>query len=376
MPRERDYTLDLLKTLGCLLMVFAHSHAVTNNWFTHYVVFSGTFAPVLFFGVCGVTSVFQLRSRPWPVLATFYALFFLLGLSFIGIKGVNFWREPQCEIFQGIALGVVATALLVRLLGEKSGFLFPLPFLLYVLCKKAVVTTPVTAGFLFPPGLFPLFPWLSFFLWGVFCYWFRRMGFLLALSAAGIYLSLVVAGKGHCEKWEMNAGYFLLGLALYGLLFGLCSIRWRVPQWLIYTGKHSLLFFYTHYLVLFLWRAAGLPLLPLLVWPATLAGAVAFCLLLTAVNQLIVSPRLVYPRPAAIFWGLLIGIILFAPTMVPPAALPWVSYGCGFLFALNYRALNKLVLCVACHRESLLGNQSYRSKAALPPAQRNYNLAD
>ncbi|MGQ9511895.1 hypothetical protein [Thermodesulfitimonas sp.] len=242
MPRERDYTLDLLKTLGCLLMVFAHSHVVTNDWFTHYVVFLGTFAPVLFFGVCGVTASFQLRSRPWPVLAISYALFFLIGLSFIGTKGIDFWREPQCEIFQGIALGVIATALLVRLLGEESGLLFPLPFLLYVLCKKAVVAIPVVAGFLFPPGLFPLFSWLSFFLWGLFCYRFRRAGFLLALAAAGAYFLLVVTGKGHCEKWAMNAGYFLRGLTLYGLLFNLCSLGWRAPEWLIYTGKHSLLF--------------------------------------------------------------------------------------------------------------------------------------
>lgn len=346
--QERDNLLDFLKLVGCLLMVLSHSHTPATGWLTHNAVFLGTFAPVVFFGVSGVTSAFQSRTRPLGSLLLYYALFFLLGLSFCGVKGINFWQQPRCEILEGIALGTGVTLLLLRRIGrEKAGFLFPLPFLIYIAVKESVDSIPVVAGFIFPPGLFPLFPWLSFFLFGLLCHYHRRLGFGLAFGAALAYAFLCARGMGHCVKWEMNVAFFLVGVSLYGFLYAARFVVRLLPGWAVRVGRYSLLFFYVHFLVLYLWRAAGLPSLPALNWSVVFGVSVGLCLFLDRINRSIVACRLSNPPQAVVFWTALSIAVLLLPLMVKAQYLPWVSYGCGFLFALNYRALSDLVFKLA-----------------------------
>ncbi|ACX53054.1 hypothetical protein Adeg_1975 [Ammonifex degensii KC4] len=336
---KRDPWLDFLKTLGCFLMLLAHSHVETRNFLSHYAVFVGTFAPVFFFGVSGVTTLLQLASRPLNYFLIFYPLLFVYGFSFNGAKGVNFWQEPQCEVIQGIALGILASALLLSRFGEKAGFSFLLPFLLHLGVKKLGLSLPGVTGFLFPPGIFPLFPWLSFFLWGILCYRYRTLGLILTVAAGTAYSLLVLTGHGHCEKWDMNSAFFLLGLSLYGSLAFLDRLAPLIPDWLNYLGRRSLLFFYAHYLVLQGWRGVGLPLVPALTWPGALAGAVLLCWLVEKLNSLFIARFSSYIW----FWIFLLALVLLPPLFLPPAIFTATSYLSGFLFALNYRQLHQLV---------------------------------
>ncbi|SHJ15169.1 hypothetical protein [Desulfofundulus thermosubterraneus] len=368
--QKRDYSLDLLKTLGCVLMLFAHSHVATDGWITHQLVFLGTFAPVIFFSVSGVTTVLQLRARSAGSLFLFYALFFFLGLSFVGAKGVNFWHEPQCEVPQGIALGVIATTFLVRWLGpEMSGFLFPLPFLLHLMAKKMAIPASIATGFLVPPGLFPLFPWLAFFLWGIFCYSHQRTAVLVTLGAGAAYAVLSLQGLGHCEKWDMNTQYFLVGLVLYGFLAVVRPFIQAVPGWLVYLGRRSLFFFYAHYLLLYLWHRSTLPAVPALVWPLVLAGVVALSLAFERINRLVEPACFLTPSRAATFWVLMLGTVLLSPTLVPAPWLPPLSYVCGFLFALNYRQLSTLVLEVVGGMRGLFRHRAGVGRRVSGPAR-------
>ncbi|MGB9804355.1 acyltransferase family protein [Desulfofundulus sp.] len=345
---KRDDSLDLLKTLACVLMFFAHSHVATDSWITHQLVFLGTFAPVIFFGVSGVTTVLQLRLRPPGSLSLFYVLFFFLGLSFVGAKGVNFWHEPQSEVLQGIALGVLMTIFFIYRLGpEISGFLFPLPFLLHLAAKKVPIPATMATCFLIPPGLFTLFPWLAFFLWGIFCYNHRRAAVLVTLGAGAAYTALSLHGLGHCEKWDMNIQFFLVGLVLYGVLAAMQPFLRAVPGWLVYLGRRSLFFFYAHYLLLYFWYSLGLPPEPALVWPVVLAGVVVLSLACDRLNQLVAPACFSSLTRAFMFWVLMLVTVLLSPVLVPAPWLIRISYLCGFLFALNYRQLLLLVLEVA-----------------------------
>ncbi|WP_134642923.1 acyltransferase family protein [Ammonifex thiophilus] len=335
---KRDPWLDFLKTLGCFLMLLAHSHVETRTLLSHYAVFVGTFAPVFFFGVSGVTTLLQLASRPLSYFLIFYPLLFVYGLSFNGAKGVNFWQEPQCEVIQGIALGILVSALLLSRFGEKVSLLFPLPFLLHLGVKKLGLNLPGITGFLFPPGIFPLFPWLSFFLWGILCHRYRTLGLTLTVAAGAAYFAMALAGYGHCEKWEMNSPFFLLGLSLYGFLALMDRFAPLIPDQLNYLGRRSLLFFYAHYLVLQCWRAVGFPLVPALTWTGALAGAVLLCWVTERLNFLLIARF----SSHIWFWVFLLTLVLLPPLFLPPAAFTATSYLSGFLFALNYRQLHQL----------------------------------
>ena len=55
--KQRDFALDILKGVGCLMMIVAHSNLNIRDY-KPYAFWAGL-APVLFYAVAGVTASFQ-----------------------------------------------------------------------------------------------------------------------------------------------------------------------------------------------------------------------------------------------------------------------------------------------------------------------------
>jgi heparan-alpha-glucosaminide N-acetyltransferase-like protein len=259
--KARDPSLDVLKGLGCLLMIMAHAAFKTGIY--RQLTFLGGFAPVPFYAVVGVTAAFQAQKYgPRPVLLN--ALFlFLLGFALNGFNSPDFLRPPviHFDIIQIIAIGSLAVYLLeyyfkppvwlYLFLGIMS-FLIKLGLDVVLPAKSH----PLLAGILLTySGTFPIFPWIFLFFLGVFAY---RLGTAWdlgwALVSAALYAGLALTGfdLDYRSKYDMSVGYFLLsGALLFGLFFLVRRFEaLRRPSRfnpILFFGQNSLLFLFVHF---------------------------------------------------------------------------------------------------------------------------------
>lgn len=83
--KQRDHSLDAIKGIGCILMIFAHAKVnLSESIFFQSIIFLGTFAPVLFFAISGITATLQAKKDPFFIVL-FYTMFAFLGLSYNNI---------------------------------------------------------------------------------------------------------------------------------------------------------------------------------------------------------------------------------------------------------------------------------------------------
>jgi hypothetical protein len=257
---QRDPSIDILKGIGCLVMIVAHSSLNFGGY--DRFKFWGGLAPALFFAATGVTAAFQAQKyKPRGVLLT-YAFLFLLGFSFNRITDPGFLEEIEFDIIQTIAIGSSVIYLLEYYFRPRTwvylllGFLaFGLKFILQKLLAGIAIVGVTNA--LIPPGIFPIFPWLFLFFFGLFA--FRINNYVNAGLAAGFGAVLFILQKINFpidleNKWDMSLGYFLAcGILVFSTFFVLRFIfsRWgkifRYEGLLTFLGKNSLLFLYVHF---------------------------------------------------------------------------------------------------------------------------------
>ena len=83
--KQRDHSLDAIKGIGCILMIFAHAKVnLSESIFFQSIIFLGTFALVLFFAISGITATLQAKKDPFFIVL-FYPMFAFLGLSYNNI---------------------------------------------------------------------------------------------------------------------------------------------------------------------------------------------------------------------------------------------------------------------------------------------------
>jgi hypothetical protein len=266
MHEKRDLGLDFLKGAGCVLMVIAHSKL--KMWHYETFIFWGNLAAVLFFSVAGVTASFQAqRGSPRQVLLT-YLFIFLLGFSYNGFINPRFLDHIQFEIIQTIALGAALVYLIERLFHPASwvyllsGFAsVGLNELIQLLLRGKEIAW--VSGVVISPGYFPLLPWLSIFLMGVFAYRVQNRYNLLLFLVLGAFYFYLFACHIPTDtegKWEFNFDYFLACAVLlflaYFLVRSVALLRHPKIDWLVlFWGKNSLLFLYVHYALVKYFRA-------------------------------------------------------------------------------------------------------------------------
>ncbi|MDD2922156.1 MAG: heparan-alpha-glucosaminide N-acetyltransferase domain-containing protein [Anaerolineales bacterium] len=253
----RDASIDLLKGVGCLVMIVAHSSLNLGGY--EVFKFWGGLAPVLFFSAVGVTAAFQAQKyKPRGVLLT-YAFLILLGFSFNRITDPGFLKEVEFDIIQMVAVGSSAVYLLEYylrprvwiyfLLGALAfGFKFILQFVF------AGVSISGLTNLFFPPGIFPIFPWLFLFFFGLFAYRidnYVNLGLALGFGALLFSLRQINIALDLENKWDMSFGYFLAcSILLFAAFFVLRAIPFfqqRRNGLLTFLGKNSLLFLYVHF---------------------------------------------------------------------------------------------------------------------------------
>jgi hypothetical protein len=260
MKLQRDTTIDILKGIGCLVMIVAHSSLNFGGY--ERFKFWGGLAPALFFAATGVTAAFQAQKyKPRGVLLT-YAFLLLLGFSFNRITDPGFLQEIEFDIIQIVAVGSSAVYLLEYYFHPRAWIYFLLGLLAFGLkfILQKLLTGIFIAGItnaLVPPGIFPIFPWLFLFFFGLFAY--RINTYINAGLAAGFGATIFILQKINLpididNKWDMSVGYFLAcGILVFSTFFILRFISsWREKIFnydglLTFLGQNSLLFLYVHF---------------------------------------------------------------------------------------------------------------------------------
>ena len=254
---SRDVSLDLLKGIGCLLMILAHSKVLVPD--SGFMIYIGGFAPIFFFSVSGIAGYIQSHKYAPSKIFILYSILLLLGFSYNGISHPHFLVDIDFDILQMIAFGTLVAYFIERFLKPNIwiyGFLIIIPFGVKVIFLDLLQQNniPWVSGIFLPPGLFAIFPWLFLFFGGLFAYKVENRFNLLAaffLSVIYLILSYFKYPLDPQNKWDMSLGYFLLCNIILFLMFYVVR---KFPYFqiekgkslILYWGRNSLLFLFVH----------------------------------------------------------------------------------------------------------------------------------
>lgn len=272
-PSTRDAALDYLKGLACFLMVIAHLPvqdktniaAVTVHGLAEYIT-------VVFFAVSGINTFTQAKKYNLRYLLLLNVAIFIAGIPYAMVVHANLYAQPVPEILQIIAMGSLAVVAVQRILGNSPHVFALVAILIMVIKVLRDLCLPEFhgAGLLFVdknyipraqltgksssmfPG-FPVFPWLAYFVWGVFAYSLsqRAQALMIAIivSLMGLAIFAGIFGDLH-EKWDTSVAFQLSSLLTLSIcLFVTRSMPepWlHTPRWMLFFGEHSLAFLLVH----------------------------------------------------------------------------------------------------------------------------------
>lgn len=369
MMKEYDHSLDAIKGFSCILMIIAHIPIYFNGNERLFQIIS-SLAPVLFFAVSGVTTTFQVRRKSFLSLLSFYVLFAVIGFSY------NLMWRPDVQAFsvmdvpQIITLGVLSVYLL-----EK--YLKP-PLLLYLLLPLFFFSVHYFIGHRLPD--FPLksvlftktigftyFPWIFAFAAGVFAYRCNNKVNLILASVAAVVLAFSFSGGVNAAdfvKYNMSVNYMLLSLVI---LFGFFYFFRRKTSYsssnlILYFGKHSFLFLFTHLFFILAFDRLGLGRLYIvLMWCLVFVCTYVAMVILLQLNRYI-EHYLEHPVP----WALIVIAVIAIPLVISNAQLIILSEAAlGILFSLNYKRLASLMPASSSPRNSSAHKEVPRDKIEL-----------
>ncbi|MHA6533601.1 hypothetical protein [Paenibacillus sp. BAC0078] len=367
--KEYDNSLDAIKGISCILMIIAHIPIYFNGNERLFQIIA-SLAPVLFFAVSGVTTTFQVQRKSFRSLAGFYVLFAVIGFSY------NLMWRPDVQAFsvmdvpQIIALGVLSVFLL-----EK--YVKP-PFYLYLLLALVVFAVHYFIGSELPD--FPLksilftetigftyFPWMFAFAAGIFAYRCKNIMNLIVALAAALFLSITLSGGVHEEdfiKYNMSMKYLLLSLVI---LFGTFYVFRRKTSYspsnlILYLGKHSFLFLFTHLFFILAFDRLGFgSLYIVLMWCLVFACTYVSMRILLWLNRYI-ERYLEHPVP----WVLIVIATVAIPLVISNRDLVIISEAAiGIIFSLNYKKLSRLITLGPSPRDKLAHKEGIHEKAEL-----------
>jgi fucose 4-O-acetylase-like acetyltransferase len=365
-PTLRDFSIDIIKGLGCILMVMAHMPFKMG--FYKYLTFVGGFAPVLFFSAAGITAAFQAQKyQTGPVLSNYFFLFFL-GFALNGFHSPDYLHTPPVhfDMISNIALCSIIVYLLehylkpstwMYLLMGISCFLIKLGFDLVL----PVEGHPWLSGTLLSHvGAFPIFPWLFLYFLGVFAYRISiSSNFVWAVTTLTIYLFLGFTGLilDYRSKYDMSVGYFLLSCLLLFVLFSLVrkfagAYELSSGNILFFLGRNSLLFLFTHFAVIRI-LSGRLQLeinvmlfkhYPFMFWILILS------ITLMAMTAFIYASHFTWIQNQfnkIWIWILLVVLVIIIPALLMQDGLiRWAELGLGIIVGLYYQYLRAALLSV------------------------------
>lgn len=349
---NRDYGLDILKGVGCALMVIAHSKL--KMWdYEDYLIW-GNLAPALFFSVAGVTAVFQTK-KAFLEMFILYSLVFLFGFSYSGFLNPEFLSKLEFEIIQTIASGVFIIYLVEKYFQPNVRWylligvnMFVLDKLIYPLGFEAL------EGILIAPGLFPLIPWLSMFFLGVFAYRAKNIyNLILFFGIALAYYLLFgfTTPDVNAGKWQFRLDFFLFTTIFLFISFFLIRSVYFLQNpkfnWLaVFWGTNSLLFLYIHYAFIKFFRLLEIQRNVEVIWnhPWLFWVLILFSSTLAMLMITFSSRWFEFLFRYWFTWITLLILIFTAPFIIDkPSYVGYFELLLGILFAVYYPILSKML---------------------------------
>jgi hypothetical protein len=213
---SRDAAVDVIKGAACALMTVAHVPFAQAPW-----LHEATMAAVLFFASTGMNLEGIVERRPGEEKRLAANAFFLIFAGFADnyVQGT----VGSCDVFQIAGLAMLAMLFLRHVSPRRWTWLFPLPFLLHLANQHFhwKIAAGGLSSFFLTPGLFPLFPWLSFYLLGAHLkvYKTEKHAWLNGAAAAGLLALLRVFQPFQFHKFWMSPDYFLIGCVAISFSF-------------------------------------------------------------------------------------------------------------------------------------------------------------
>jgi hypothetical protein len=343
----RDSAVDVVKGTACLLMVVAHVHFAYAPWLEKV-----TMAAVLFFASTGMNlaAIVERRKGQENRLAMNALFLIFAGFADNYVQGTL----GDCDVFQSAGMAILAMLLLRRLSPRFWTWLFPVPFLIHLANQHYhwKVAAGGISSFFLTPGLFPLLPWLSFYLLGAHLkkYGGQRQAWCLGIAALFILSIVDLLRPFQFRKFWMSPEYFLIGLALAGWSFAALR-RWltegaaarliEIRRW----GANSLVFYILSNFVIRVLEMA-------------LPHSVGFFLLSLAVTAVLLRPALALqawtarrPPGRVLVSGVVISLAtLAANSLLWPQSFylhTLTSFGLTFSFVACYPAWKNISRTVA-----------------------------
>ncbi|UPO88342.1 acyltransferase family protein [Niallia sp. Man26] len=343
--KKYDYSLDAIKGFSCLLMILAHTPLEFSGAIRTFQSIGG-FAPVLFFAVSGVTTIFQIERKDFISLFYFYLSFAILGFSYNAIWHPDLWKNLNSDVPQIIALGVLTIYLIEKYIKPNLFFYLLLTvvvFIIHFYTSNRIYDFPLKQ-FIFNEGGFAFFPWIFTFFTGVIAYRIRNSFNLLFAGISTLLLFiyyLINKGDQLIVKYDMSIGYFLLSLVIIFLSFYLFRKKQKYSpnNLLIFLGKNSFLFLFIHlfFINTFVWLhlfKVNYIIIWLLVTMLSLIGVK----LLPRLNKYIESYF-----ESKLLWVVLAFAIITVPLLISSTSLVMlIEIFLGILFSLNYKRLTSL----------------------------------
>ncbi len=207
----RDDAVDVIKGAACLLMVVAHVPFARARWLS-----TDTMGAVLFFASTGMNlaGIVEQRRDQEKRLAVNALFLIFAGFADNYVQGTL----ESCDVFQIAGMSILAMLALRRFLPRYWTWLFPLPFLVHFANQRFhwKVAAGGVSSFFLTPGLFPLLPWLGFYLLGAHLkkYDGQRMGWMIGALALASVVMFALFSPFRFNKYWMSGDYFLIGCAV------------------------------------------------------------------------------------------------------------------------------------------------------------------
>lgn len=344
---KRFDSLDAIKGLACIFMIFAHAAVdPKGDAVLSYIMYIGGFAPALFYAVTGVTASLQARKNNVSSVALFYVMFAVLGFSLNAFWRPNLWKDLICDVPQIIALGAIIVLIVEKYLKPNKYIYLVMSIGVFILHFYFTKNFPTFKfkQFLFTQDVsFPVIPWLLMFFAGIFAFYIKNI-VNLWLAFASFFILVILTEMNKVvdpnNKWGMSFGYFLMSYFVLFIVFYIMRSRenYSKKNILIFFGKNSMLFLYVHLLIMKVLVLKNFyKLYP--VWFIMGFGCFFFMKALIWLNKYIEE---VFKRPQV--WAVMAVLICFIPIFTKNAdTIIWSELFLGILFANNYPTLSKMV---------------------------------
>ncbi len=227
--KKRFWEIDALRGIAILMMFVFHFFWNTNFFgLTHFALYSGGFGvfqksiAILFLFIAGFSSILFFSKHNFSFRTYFKRFSLLLGAAVL-ISIVSWIVFPSMWIYFGI-IHLIAFSFLISLPFYKKPFSY--------------LALPLGIIIILIPFLLDTFSFnLGYFFWLGFGYPFQTLDFYPVVPWLGVFLLGVFFGSILFQKNK--------------LLFSFKNPNNFLSKYLCFFGRHSLLFYLTHQLVLF-----------------------------------------------------------------------------------------------------------------------------